>query len=147
MENPKRLLHEPHRWEFSDKTKNTKQQVLGFIWVWSTYLWSCVCICMCVYIRKLCTDSHLFENQELIQEVNTLAGEEFPDGLLSLEALRVRGGAHLGRLVPQELRQRVVLHTDGKKRQITALARRNNYQERLEQGHETFIYTLECVFV
>lgn len=58
---------------------------------------------------KLCTDNHLFENHELIQEVNALAGEEFPDGLLSLEALRVTGGAHLGGLVPQELSQRVTL--------------------------------------
>lgn len=75
-------------------------------------------VVLCVYLHvrmRLCRDSHLFENHELIQEVNTLAGEEFPDGLLSLEALRVRGGAHLGRLVPQELRQRVVLHTDDKK--------------------------------
>lgn len=68
-----------------------------------------VCICMCV-----CILWHLFENHELVQEVDALAGEEFPDGLLSLEALRVRGGAHLGRLVPQELRQRVVLHTEEK---------------------------------
>lgn len=114
MENLKRLLHE----EFSDKTSSTKQQVLGFVWVWSIYLWSCgVFVCAYLHVRvhykALCGQSHLFENHELIQEVNTLAGEEFPDGLLSLEALRVRGGAHLGRLVLQELCQRVILHTDG----------------------------------
>lgn len=60
--------------------------------------------------RYLCSDKYLFENHELIQEVNTLACKEFPDGLLPLEALRVSGGAHLGRLVLQELQQRVVLH-------------------------------------
>lgn len=68
-------------------------------------------ICLGMGIMKHCADSHLFENHELIQEVNTLACEEFPDGLFSLEVLRVRGGAHLGRLVPQELCQRVVLQT------------------------------------
>lgn len=66
--------------------------------------------------------THLFENHELIQEVNTLAGEEFPDGLLCLEAPRVRGGAHLGwvtvRLVPQELCQRVILHIGGREEEI-----------------------------
>ncbi len=127
MENLKRLLHEPHRQEFSDRAKDTKQQVLGFVWVWSIYLWSCARICMCVCIMRLCADSHLFENHELIQEVNTLAGEEFPDGLLSLEALRVRGGVHLGRLVPQELRQRVVLHTDGKKDKSLHWQEEKNY--------------------
>lgn len=87
---------EPQWQEFNDR-KNTKQQVfcLGLVYY-------------CISLR-LCTDNHLFENHELIQEVNTLAGEEFPDGFLSLEALRVSGGAHLGRLVSQELRQRVVL--------------------------------------
>lgn len=65
-------------------------------------------VCMC---RRLM--SHLLENHELIQEVNTLAGEEFPNGLLSLEALRVRVGAHLGGLVLQEIRQRVVLQAEG----------------------------------
>lgn len=77
-------------------------------------------LCVCVYLHArvhfggFVADSHLFEDHELIQEVNTLAGEELPDGLLSLEALRVRGGAHLGGLVPQELRQREVLHADEK---------------------------------
>lgn len=79
--------------------------MLGFIWVWSIYLWCCVCLCVCI-VR------HLFENHELIQEVNALAGEEFPDGLLSLEAPRVGVSAHLGGLVAQEIGQRVVLHTD-----------------------------------
>lgn len=51
----------------------------------------------------------------MIHEVNTLAGEELPDGLLSLEALRVRGSTDLGRLVLQELSQRVVLLTDRQK--------------------------------
>lgn len=53
--------------------------------------------------------SHLFENHELIQEVNTLAGEKFPDGLLFFTALKVRGHAHRAGLVLQELGQREVL--------------------------------------
>lgn len=61
---------------------------------------------------RLGADNHLFKNHELIQEVNTLAGKEFPDGLLSFEALRVIGGAQLGRLVLQELWQRVVLQKE-----------------------------------
>lgn len=68
-----------------------------------------------MHCEALWGKSHLFENHELIHEVNTLAGEELPDGLLSLEALRVRGSADLGRLVLQELSQRVVLLTDTQK--------------------------------
>lgn len=58
---------------------------------------------VCICIVRLGADNHLFKNHELIQEVNTLAGKEFPDGLLSFEALRVSGGAQLGGLVLQEL--------------------------------------------
>lgn len=67
--------------------------------------------------EPLCGENHLFENHELIQEVNTLAGEQLPDGLLSFKAQRVRGGAPLGRLVLQELCYGVVLR---KKYQKTA---------------------------
>ena len=87
----------------------------------------CVCICVCVYLRvhlEVCRDSHLFQNQELIQEVNTLAGEEFQDGLLSFEALRVRGRAHLGGMVLQELCQRVFLRTQGEIQKVSLLLRK-----------------------
>lgn len=80
------------------------------------YLWSCVCVYL--HVRVHYEALYLFENHDLIQEVNTLAGEEFPDGLLSFEALRVRGGTHLGRLVLQELCQRVVLHIDMQKNKL-----------------------------
>lgn len=83
--------------------KNTKQQALGFIWVWSSCLWSCVFVWSIV--RLLNGQSHLFENNEPIQEVNALAGEEFPDGLLSLSTLRVRGNTHLRELILEELSQ------------------------------------------
>lgn len=109
----KRLGHEPRQQEFGDRTKHTKQQVLDFIWVWPI---NCECVCVFVLVRvcilRLCMYSHLFENHELIQEINTLAGKQLPDGLLLLEAMRVRGGAELGGLVLQELRQRVVLHAE-----------------------------------
>lgn len=70
-------------------------------------------------------DTHLFEHHELIQEVDTLTGEEFPDGFLSLKALRVRAGVYLGRLVPQELCQSEVLHTERRK----DAQKKKNYQE------------------
>lgn len=74
--------------------------MLTFLWVWVYYfIVGVACIC----IMRLGADNHLFKNHELIQEVNTLAGKEFPDGLLSFEALGVIGGAQLGRLVLQEL--------------------------------------------
>lgn len=60
-----------------------------------------VCVCVCL--------SHLFENHKLIQEVDTLTGEELPDGFMALKALRRRGGTHLEGLVPQELGHRVFL--------------------------------------
>lgn len=107
------------RSNLSDKNSLTEEKTQRnrcFVWVGRLfYLWHGVFF---VYMR-LCTDNHLFENHELIQEVNTLAGEELPDGLLSLEALRVSGGGHLGRLVLQELCQRVALqkrrHQTGRK--------------------------------
>lgn len=70
----------------------------------------CGPVCLGVYKRIVgqWMDNHLFENHELIQEVNALAGEEFPDGLVSLSTLRVRGHAHL--LILEELSQREVLH-------------------------------------
>lgn len=80
--------------------------MLGLLYLSSVFV--CICICMCIL-------SHLFENHDLIQEVNTLASEEFPNGLLSLESLRVRVGAHLGGLIPEEVCQRVVLWADGEK--------------------------------
>lgn len=52
---------------------------------------------------RLPGDNHLFEDHELIQEVDALAGEELPDGLLSPEGARVSGGAELDRLVLQEV--------------------------------------------
>lgn len=66
-------------------------------------------MCLCVFLLKEVA-SHLFQNHQLIQEVKTFAGEEFPDGLLPLEALRVVAGARLGSLPLQELRQRAALH-------------------------------------
>lgn len=58
---------------------------------------------------RLPGDNHLFEDHELIQEVDALAGEELPDGLLSPQSARVRGGAELDRLVLQEVWQRKIL--------------------------------------
>lgn len=53
---------------------------------------------------RLPADNHLFEDHELIQEVDALAGEELPDGLLSPQRAGVRGGgAELDRLVLQEV--------------------------------------------
>lgn len=106
------------RSNLSDKNSFTGEKTQrNRCFVWVCYF-ICGTVCFFVYMR-LCTDNHLFENHKLIQEVNTLAGEELPDGLLSLEALRVSGGAHLGRLVLQELCQRVVLqkrrHQTGRK--------------------------------
>lgn len=97
MENLKRLLHE------GSATRQTAGVGfhLGLVFLFVVLWYVCLCIFACAW--TLCGQSHLFENHELIQEVNTLASEEFPDSLLSLEALRVRGGVHLGRLVPQEL--------------------------------------------
>lgn len=68
-------------------------------------------VCMCVLGGRAWA-AHLFKDHELVQEVNTFAGEEFPDGLLSLEALWITGGAQLRRLVSQKLGQREVLWTD-----------------------------------
>lgn len=62
-----------------------------------------------ICILKLPGDDHLFEDHELIQEVDALAGEELPDGLLSPECARVGGGAELERLVLQEVGQREIL--------------------------------------
>lgn len=56
-----------------------------------------------ICIMRLPGDNYLFEDHELIQEVDALAGEEFPDGLLPLDAARVSVGADLDRLVPQEV--------------------------------------------
>lgn len=56
-----------------------------------------------ICIMRLPGDNHLFEDHELIQEVDALAGEELPDGLLSPEGARVSGGAELDRLVLQEV--------------------------------------------
>lgn len=73
-------------------------------------------LCMCVCVESL--HCHLFENHDLIEEVNTLAGEELPDGLLPLEARRLRGGGHLERPTPQELHQRAVLSRDGGEKRL-----------------------------
>lgn len=154
MGNPKRLLYQPRWQEFSDRRKNTKQQVLGFVWVWSIYSWTCVCVCLCVFacvcvcVHSEALYSHLFENHELIQEVNTLAREEFPDGLLSLEALRVRGGAHLGRLVPQELCHRVVLQK--RQQQRSDQTRRNQLLKKTLNAyfyHHPDTLKHECLFM
>lgn len=94
---------------------------------------------MCVHSEAFAGDGYLFEHHELIQEVNTLAGEEFPDGLLSLVKLRVRGGAHLGGLVAQELRQAEVLHGEKTGKKKNHQTRRKRYREGL------FICLRECV--
>lgn len=88
--------------ELSVMLKITMQQELGFIWAWS------ICLCSVCIVGAVNGHSHLFENHELIQEVNALAGEEFPDGLLSLSTLRITGHAHL--LILEELGQTEVLH-------------------------------------
>lgn len=54
-------------------------------------------------MMRLPGDNHLFEDHELIQEVDALAGEELPDGLLSPHGARVCGSAQLDRLVLQEV--------------------------------------------
>lgn len=64
---------------------------------------------MNICITRLRADNHLFEDHELIQEVDALAGEEFPDSLLPLHSARVCGGAELDRLVLQEIGQRKIL--------------------------------------
>lgn len=61
-------------------------------------------MCLCAFFFF-----YLFQNHQLIQEVKTFASEEFPDGLLPLEALRVCAGARWGGLVLQELQQTAVL--------------------------------------
>ncbi len=80
--------------------------------------------------------TRLFKNHELIEEVKTFAGEEFPDGLLCLEASRVRGGAQLGGLVPQELCQRVVLHGDVRRDQTR---RKQQDRKKLRKKKDLFI--------
>lgn len=81
----------------------------------------CTCgpVCLCIFALWGCpADNYLFENHELVQEVNTLAGEEFPDGLQSLETLGVSGGTDLGGLVSQEVRQRKILQKQKTKKNI-----------------------------
>lgn len=56
-----------------------------------------------ICIMRLSGDNHLFEDHELIQEVDALAGEELPDGLLPPHGARVCGGTELDRLVLQEV--------------------------------------------
>lgn len=83
-----------------------KQKILILFGV-AAFLYHSVLVCVCM--RAL---NHLFENHELIQEVNTFASEKFPNGPLSLETLRIRVGAHLGALVLEEVCQREVLWAD-----------------------------------
>lgn len=100
-----------------------------------------VVLCVCVeHCDALNGQGHLFENHELIQEVNALAGEEFPDGLLSLSTLRVRGNAHLRGLILEELSQRKVLH-----RQTTTVRNKEAASPSEHVGTEKQLHFL-CMF-
>lgn len=89
-----------------------------------------VCVCVCL--------SHLFENHKLIQEVDTLTGEELPDGFMALKALRRRGGTHLEGLVPQELGHRVFLKK--KENHWTDRERKHNWKTEHKREECTFIF-------
>lgn len=101
---------------------------------------------VCVHSEAFAGDGYLFEHHELIQEVNTLAGEEFPDGLLSLVKLRVRGGAHLGGLVAQELRQAEVLHGEKTKKKKKSSDEKKKISRRIIYLTERVCLNRNCTF-